>query len=474
MCSCLEKICRGKPVSSGQKIMIHNIYAKFREQNEALSKTEMQTINEMEETHAVKSPPRKRNRKILFDEGLAEVGEMEWNSPSTQARVTNQMILSGELETGDVSTENDVLTDYVGDSDRVNLQGRRDDVVEFTRAVGDDSSKYHHPNRQADHGLYYGRFQTEHFCGSESRRVLSVQVVPGLTGRSRIYPPASPEQCNDIKHQPLPHETEAGAAFGPRGNLRAQPTPSYQPKIIGGFCDLRIRAYVRCDTGGSAQVLVDDCIHVVVMDDEEFYVLDDVLEEASAAKYQMVPTKSKLRYQKELEIFTQWQTEKRIKGKDESSISAVVLFNVEEYTVYGIYCSIVVYEEASSHNSCSDNHPWFMYAAGPEDQPASRAGNVQLLSNGQINCVMWSGSAYNGAAAWICMDGGSEQCDKLLHSAVFGTSGNVKNGEQFGVHSPPAVSTEEDRHGQSMSLQPTSIRYYAPSVPGDRDDLITF
>jgi hypothetical protein len=41
MCSCLEKICRGKPVSSDQKIMIHNIYAKFREQNEALSKTEM-------------------------------------------------------------------------------------------------------------------------------------------------------------------------------------------------------------------------------------------------------------------------------------------------------------------------------------------------------------------------------------------------------------------------------------------------
>jgi hypothetical protein len=73
--------------------MIHNIYAKFREQNEALSKTEIvkrvseaagigltlvwQTIKEMEETHAVTSPPRKRNRKILFDEGLAEVG----NSP---------------------------------------------------------------------------------------------------------------------------------------------------------------------------------------------------------------------------------------------------------------------------------------------------------------------------------------------------------------------------------------------------------
>jgi hypothetical protein len=58
------------------------------------------------------------------------------------------------------------------------------------------------------------------------------------------------------------------------------------------------------------------------MDDEEFCVPDDVLEEASAAKYQMVPTKSKLRYPKELEIFTQWQTE--IKGKDESSISAVI------------------------------------------------------------------------------------------------------------------------------------------------------
>jgi hypothetical protein len=67
------------------------------------------------------------------------------------------------------------------------------------------------------------------------------------------------------------------------------------------------------------------------MDDEKFCVPDDVLEEASAAKYQMVPTKSKLRYQKELEIFTQWQTE--IKGKDESSISAVVIFNVEECTV---------------------------------------------------------------------------------------------------------------------------------------------
>jgi hypothetical protein len=58
------------------------------------------------------------------------------------------------------------------------------------------------------------------------------------------------------------------------------------------------------------------------MDGEEFCVPDDVLEEASAAKYQMVPTKSKLRYQKESEIFIQWQTE--IKGKDESSISGVI------------------------------------------------------------------------------------------------------------------------------------------------------
>jgi hypothetical protein len=77
----------GKPVSSGQKIMIHNIYAKFREQNEALSKTEMvkrvseaagidltlvwQTITEMEETHAVNSSPRKRNRMSFF---LSKIG----------------------------------------------------------------------------------------------------------------------------------------------------------------------------------------------------------------------------------------------------------------------------------------------------------------------------------------------------------------------------------------------------------------
>jgi hypothetical protein len=58
------------------------------------------------------------------------------------------------------------------------------------------------------------------------------------------------------------------------------------------------------------------------MDVEKLYVPDDVLEDVSAAKYQMVPTTSKLRYQKELEIFTQWQTEKLIKGKDENIMMA--------------------------------------------------------------------------------------------------------------------------------------------------------
>jgi hypothetical protein len=44
------------------------------------------------------------------------------------------------------------------------------------------------------------------------------------------------------------------------------------------------------------------------------YVPDDVLEEASATRYQMLPQKSKLCYQNELEKFTQWQTEKRTKS----------------------------------------------------------------------------------------------------------------------------------------------------------------
>jgi hypothetical protein len=97
----------------------------------------------MEETHAVKSPPRKRNRKILFDEGLAEVGnnpkvaklhrsfmighvlrqeedmyqldniadEMELDFTVNTGSSDESDDLEWELETGDVSTENDVLTD---------------------------------------------------------------------------------------------------------------------------------------------------------------------------------------------------------------------------------------------------------------------------------------------------------------------------------------------------------------------------
>jgi hypothetical protein len=37
-------------------------------------------------------------------------------------------------------------------------------------------------------------------------------------------------------------------------------------------------------------------VEIVEMDDEELYVPDDVLEEASAAKYQILPKKTKLRY----------------------------------------------------------------------------------------------------------------------------------------------------------------------------------
>jgi hypothetical protein len=45
-------------------------------------------------------------------------------------------------------------------------------------------------------------------------------------------------------------------------------------------------------------------MEIVEMDDEELHVPDDVPEEASATRYQMLPKKSKLRYQKELEKFT--------------------------------------------------------------------------------------------------------------------------------------------------------------------------
>jgi hypothetical protein len=45
-------------------------------------------------------------------------------------------------------------------------------------------------------------------------------------------------------------------------------------------------------------------VEIEKLDDEELYVPHDVLEEASAASCQMLPKKSKLRYQKELEKFT--------------------------------------------------------------------------------------------------------------------------------------------------------------------------
>jgi hypothetical protein len=41
-----------------------------------------------------------------------------------------------------------------------------------------------------------------------------------------------------------------------------------------------------------------DVVEIVEMDDEELYVPDDVLEEQSAARYQVLRKKSKLRYQK--------------------------------------------------------------------------------------------------------------------------------------------------------------------------------
>jgi hypothetical protein len=49
-------------------------------------------------------------------------------------------------------------------------------------------------------------------------------------------------------------------------------------------------------------------VEIVEMDDAELYVFDDVLTEASAARYQLLPKKSKLRYQKEFKKFTsEWK-----------------------------------------------------------------------------------------------------------------------------------------------------------------------
>jgi hypothetical protein len=45
-------------------------------------------------------------------------------------------------------------------------------------------------------------------------------------------------------------------------------------------------------------------VEIMEMDDEELYVPDDVLDGANAARYQILPKKSKLRYQKQWEKFT--------------------------------------------------------------------------------------------------------------------------------------------------------------------------
>jgi hypothetical protein len=45
-------------------------------------------------------------------------------------------------------------------------------------------------------------------------------------------------------------------------------------------------------------------VEIVEMGDEELYIPNDILEETSAARYQMLSKKSKLRYHKELEKFT--------------------------------------------------------------------------------------------------------------------------------------------------------------------------
>jgi hypothetical protein len=45
-------------------------------------------------------------------------------------------------------------------------------------------------------------------------------------------------------------------------------------------------------------------VEIVEMDDEELYVPDDVLEELSAARYQMLPKKSKFHHEEELKKIT--------------------------------------------------------------------------------------------------------------------------------------------------------------------------
>ncbi|KAH0812072.1 hypothetical protein GEV33_010719 [Tenebrio molitor] len=65
------------------------------------------------------------------------------------------------------------------------LTGRRSEVHEGPLETIRPSTTA--PNRQADQELHYDRFQTERFCGSRSRQVLPVQVVPGLTGRAELF-----------------------------------------------------------------------------------------------------------------------------------------------------------------------------------------------------------------------------------------------------------------------------------------------
>jgi hypothetical protein len=62
------------------------------------------------------------------------------------------------------------------------------------------------------------------------------------------------------------------------------------------------------------------CGNCEKMNEEELYVPDDILEEASAASYQMLPKKSKLRCQKELEKFTREQ-KSRVKDSKRKTMS---------------------------------------------------------------------------------------------------------------------------------------------------------
>ncbi|KAH0820081.1 hypothetical protein GEV33_002710 [Tenebrio molitor] len=78
--------------------------------------------------------------------------------------------------------------------------GRRDDVVEFTRAVGDDS--YHRPNRQADQGLH----------GSRPNAFADQDLVESCQSRSS---PDSPEGVGSTHQQVRSSASEKVSAFHP-------------------------------------------------------------------------------------------------------------------------------------------------------------------------------------------------------------------------------------------------------------------